>query len=71
MALSPIVNGALLAYTIAGVTPAPPDGAASAVGAPARAVTAMAPIPASFSGEMREREWMDMESPIEFECGRL
>src|ERR1700733_2347127 len=58
VALRPIVNGALLAtFAEAGVAAAPPDVAASAAGAPAKAVAASAPMPASLKEEIREREW--------------
>src|ERR1700729_3892600 len=64
VALRPMVNGALLACAMAGVTGAPPDVAARADGAPARAVAAIAPTPASLRGEMRKRDWGNMGSPF-------
>ena len=62
--LRPIVNGELFVTCAAGATGAPPDDAASAAGAAARAVAAMAPIPASLRGEIREREWVNIGTPF-------
>src|SRR5579884_1106275 len=68
--LRPIVNGVLtFAATAFGVTGAPPVVAASAVGAAARAVAAMAPRPASLKGETREREWLNIGISVRFDGG--
>src|ERR1700733_2263664 len=57
VALRPIVNGELCAAcAVSDGTGAPPDVAARAVGATARAVAAMAPIPATLKEEIRERD---------------
>src|SRR5579875_551798 len=53
VSLNPIVNGALLIWTAAGVTGAPPEDAASAPGAVARPMAAMAARLARRRGRQR------------------